>query len=732
MQARRRSETEALALSSAAHRLRRQWIPPPPAHPPPSHPLPALPPPSRSAVTTPSTPPPSTPTVYTDTFASTSTPTAILTVSILDSLSAMASSSSTTSEAPPSSRVLLTAATLAHPQATNNSTTAHDDTPVQPLAHLSNALIASEDTFRRTTSDALVARSRASSLLDSARTAAQRVQALEAQLQREREWMLSLIRVAERGEREARIAEEAKRQAQQVLVALRKVAVEQAQQQEAGGSSGSGGAGQVDPSQERTFPAQETQLYTHPSPRRQWTEPTMFNPRSHTQQTGLLTSWPQGSPAHSRDRTITPTSHSQHQHQHQQHQHHHQRQQHSIGLAELEALLRAERDRLASLSLSSPRMRSPPLPPTHSQRDEDQDGAPLSQLPAAPRAFLSPRSSSPTGHDIERLAAADHARRRAAGRERGPGSGTGGLYNTSAEPHRGSEGSMHCSISPVASPTFSMPFQQPRSHTTQSEPGIAASSASPSSRRNITASADMAAAEAAAGLGLDLTSASSTFPRADMEHFERERDSEPRSPPIHLSHKQAKASPAHAAPAPAAGPPQTPRSSPRSAQKYPISNSTTGTGTGTSTSTTARRPGTAVPTASSGTTSFGTTTTSTSSPSRPSSVSGAWWKGAPAPASSTPGAAPSSSPCSSTAAASSTAWPPSPFSSPERVKIGMGMVRTASESEWGSEPAAEEEEEEEEEEEKDCLEEKRLVGGEGGRRGAGQIDEVRQCGQDGV
>ncbi|KAK0561100.1 hypothetical protein OC861_005973 [Tilletia horrida] len=243
------------------------------------------------------------------------------------------------------------------------------------LAHISEALTTAEATVRRTASEAHEARTRASRLHDSYRCALQRTEALEAQARRERAWAIDLGRVAQTGEADAKIAEEAMRRAEELLIQLRKIAVEEVTRHfaltrvetEAASVNGTHVGSRF---HNRTVSqATTTTSASSTSTIGQWTTPTT----SPTSTTGTLVSTNGPSPEspwsdHIRDRTITPSMYYP-------------------AVPDLNSILEAEQERIAALSSNVTSTR----PSTSSSTTSSTAYATATTSPRAPR--LEPQPS---------------------------------------------------------------------------------------------------------------------------------------------------------------------------------------------------------------------------------------------------------------------------------------------------------------------------------------------------
>ncbi|CAD7069205.1 unnamed protein product [Tilletia caries] len=366
---RRRTETEpATSLggdvsrpdSRAGDASTRQRRRAPPPNPPPSLPLPA-PPSSTPSIATLPTPPASSSSISSmAAFHPIPTSTPSTSPSTSQSWTTTSSTSPATSFTATASTTTLTSIPTTDANAlaiflqSRTLLPATIPPPLTPeLLKLAEALPSAEDTLRRTTSDAHQARTRALLLHQSATHASRRADALEEQARAERQWSRDLWLVAQGGERDARVAEEAMRQAGEVLGAVRKIAVEEmgkhlaGTRREGGGGGGSGGP-PLPPSSSSSWNVKGGERTQHLSSafassttlssstdQRTLHSSTSFPEfrRPATEGGGgeaASPSWPQGSATHVRDRTITPSTYGPR-------------------IADLDAILDAEQDRLSAL-----------------------------------------------------------------------------------------------------------------------------------------------------------------------------------------------------------------------------------------------------------------------------------------------------------------------------------------------------------------------------------------------
>jgi len=262
--------------------------------------------------------------------------------------------------------------------ATSAPRTSSTTTAVAPLANYSAALLAAEDLLRRTTADAHTTRSRAASLHNSAHTAAQRASTLQAQAQRERDWAARLARVAERGEGEARIAEEAMRRADALLIELRKVTMEQIT-----AAVSKPGSGSLDlalyPPNEGSQPVPQEQGH---SDFPQALPGVGASEAIGATELSQLNAWPQGAGTHSRDRTITPgTLFSP--------------------TSDLDAILRQEQERLADAAALHPAEEQQDLQHSPGGRRYEQISSRAGEAPLR-RATVDTASLVTSTHDVSR------------------------------------------------------------------------------------------------------------------------------------------------------------------------------------------------------------------------------------------------------------------------------------------------------------------------------------------
>ncbi|KAE8222414.1 hypothetical protein CF319_g4391 [Tilletia indica] len=379
MTVQRRTETEPQAqprtsqggdvsaeVSAALPRQRRRC---PPALPPPSLPLPDPPSTTTSASVHLLTPPISSSSIasmasFHPNLASTptSSPTASQSWTTTSSPSSLSTAAIPSASRSPSENVHpLNTRTILHRRSSTTPTPfSTSSSPTAELVRISEALPASEDTLRRVTADAHAARTRASLLHQSATDAVRRANALEEQARREREWARDLVKIAEGGEREARVAEEAVRQASEVLTALRRIAIEEVgehlarskveeNEEGVGGSSSQAKQGNQSQLLSSVFPptaSASSNQSTHPH------QANLIELLSHRSMS-LPATWPQGSSTHLRDRTITQDSFNPR-------------------VADLDldlvAILSAEQDRIASLHRQPSTGASTPVTSTFSPR----------------------------------------------------------------------------------------------------------------------------------------------------------------------------------------------------------------------------------------------------------------------------------------------------------------------------------------------------------------------------